>query len=86
MREPWLEEAEYTLRKDQEEQEWRETLPTCTACGEPLRDWVYDFSEGHMEEGYVFCEDCVDSYFNDNSGDLNEAIRAGVFDKFRRKI
>lgn len=61
------------------------TQPKCAECGDVLSGYVYDFS-GVMEEGYVFCESCVNYFFNENSGELNEAIRAAVFDNFRRRL
>lgn len=61
------------------------TQPKCAECGDVLSGTVYDFT-GVMEEGYVFCETCVNNYFNENSGELNEALRAATFDNFRRRL
>lgn len=76
------------IERDLECDEWIKSLdkqPKCTECGDVLSGTVYDFT-GVMEDGYVFCETCVNNYFNENSGELNEAMRAAVFDHFRRRL
>lgn len=77
------------IERDLECDEWIKAMearqPKCAECGDVLSGTVYDFT-GVMEDGYVFCETCVNNYFNENSGELNEAMRAAVFDHFRRKL
>lgn len=77
------------IERDLECDEWLNEMdarqPKCAECGDVLSGYVYDFS-GVMEEGYVFCESCVNYFFDENSGELNEAMRAAVFDHFRRKL
>ena len=77
------------IERDLECDEWLKAMdarqPKCAECGDVLSGTVYDFT-GVMEDGYVFCETCVNNYFNENSGELNEALRAAVFDNFRRRL
>lgn len=76
--EPWLEEAAYTLQKDQEEREWEETLPKCAICGKPIKDdYCIDLSEGYTE--CLVHKDCVRLGLTGSNCDLSEEIRQDIW-------
>lgn len=80
------------LRYDRECEKWREaweaTRPKCASCGEVIgvQD-AYDFSGKSEEEGCVFCETCVNYFFDKaEPGELCEVIRESVRNDYRRKF
>lgn len=85
---PVADYTRYDLECEKWREEWEATRPKCAECGAVLGEgYMYDISEGDLEEGYTFCETCVAWYFDHaEQGELNETIRSAVFDKFRRKL